>query len=786
LKSRPGFFILPAASLSIGVSIAMIAILFVTHEMSYDRFHADFNHIFEVSVKTSFNGDPFDANTTTYATGSRLMELDIGVSSVSRIVHPSKKTIISNPDKLDSKSIEPNFCFVDSNFLETFSFKMEYGDPKWVLQMPYSVVITPKMAIRYFGKKDPIGKYLALNNKYPLKITGIIEENPSNSSIRYDFLCPVSTFRFIQHVEKTENLNNDIALGEYETYVVLKAPSRAALIESSLKQMASANQIVRDSNMVFNLRPLRDLHHIEADAGSVSVTYTKAIPYVALAILMVSIFNYINLISTKFLDRTKEIGVKKVLGASTTQIAFQFFLESAMVTIFSVLFGIMLFFPLKTLFLNVINTHIDSGFLFDFRFLGALFTMVFLLVLATSIYPAFLASRFSPLRIMKRAGPTNNRTVRLIDLLVGFQFFICFSCILISLVHLKQINYLKDFSGGVSRNNVIVVPFDFTLGNNFKNVLAGISGINGVEKVSAAHYSLYTGYDEITFRNSMTNRKVSLPVYLVDQNFMGVLGIKYAQKPYGSLQLTEPLTILVNQTAIQKLGLNTNPLSQTVSLYSGEVFNVRGVIENFNYMSLKGKIEGLGLIIKPDTSSQWGTDIDGFYYIKANRNSEMHLLLHQMKMVYERYERKTPFTYEFLSNIYQAQYENEERLGKAFFYLTTAAILLSCFGLYSFIVFLVFASTRLVSIKKMLGASKLDILGSVMKKVFLAFLIAVISAVPLTTVFLVNWLDNYSFRIHLQFQYFVLAFLALLVISAATIGFELFKLLKLPALKGLR
>ena len=269
LRRRPSSFILPAVSLSIGVSISMIALLFITHEVSYDSFHSNFNNIYEIYIKSSFNGDTYDANTTTYSTGSKVKNLNLGISAISRIDHPFNKVIISNPNKFDSKYVEHNFCFVDTNFLEAFSFKLKYGNKDLVLQKPYSVVITPKIAAKYFGKQDPIGKYLTFNNKYSLKISGIIEPNPSNSSIHYEFLCPISTLRLIQHIEKTENLNNDVALGEYETFVILKDKSRTKEIESALKQMASANKIDKDSNIAFNLVPVGHVHKVQGNLGSV-------------------------------------------------------------------------------------------------------------------------------------------------------------------------------------------------------------------------------------------------------------------------------------------------------------------------------------------------------------------------------------------------------------------------------------------------------------------------------------------------------------------------------------
>ncbi|MEO6964208.1 MAG: ABC transporter permease [Puia sp.] len=786
IKKDIQYAFLPVLSLSIGLSIALLTVLYLSHEHSFDKFHSNYQRIYSIHTKNIFAGQEYDQNSVSYATGSRIAGPGGQVESFVRIQQPWQEFILSNPQFPDVRYKERKIYFTDPNFFSFFTFTLREGSPAQVLSRPFSMVISSAMAWKYFGHADPVGKTLVYNGKYHFQITGVFDPVPSNSSLDFDFVCPASALSEISQFQGTLNMNAEVGGGEFTTFLLLNKNARPVDVSRRLQAMSVHNQILKDSTIRFSLSPLASAHADMAYSSSASATYAGVVAWVAIGILCLAIINYIGLITSKGVSRSKEIGLRKVLGAEKSQIAGQFFLESMVLVVISFFCGLFLFIILRKYFLRILNLNIDLAFLANPVFILSAVSMLILITLLSGIYPSVLVSRFNPLLIISGRWGKSGGSAKVKTAFALFQFLVSYVCIIFSITLIRQMGYVKHRETGLNRDQVLLIPFRTTLGDHFASLKNDISNMPGVAGVAASRNSVYGGAHDVWNVKNYSGKDASLPVMLVDKNFFQVLGIGFVKPPLDSFQLTQPRSLVINEAAVQNLGLPGNPRNQKIDISGGGYFNVKAVMTNFNYQSLQNKITSLGLLIHTDSSDKWGQDLDGFLIVKLDKITDPQHFLSRTKTIYDRYDQQTPFSYQFLNDTYNALYSQEDHLAEGVTFLTGTAILLACLGLYSLLAFQIRSKMKAINIKKVLGATRMNIFVFITREILTTVLIAFVIAIPVSFYFISGWLNNFAYHINLGWFLFFGALILLLTISLLTISFQTLHIVRQNPVIGLK
>src|SRR5688572_31740804 len=373
--------------LAIGLAVCMLIILFLGHEYSYDKFHENAERIFSVKSKIKLGNDWLYLNQLPYRTPLELQQTEPSVEAFLR-VRQEQEAIIQNNQEPSLKFAESKFFFTDPNFFTFFSFKLQQGNEERVLQNPFSVVISQNTAKKYFGDEDPVGKTIRYNNTYDFIITGVAGKIPSNSSIEFDFVTSISSLTSMAAKENGKAMEED----NFSTYFLLKQPTDISKVEQQLLRLEKPKQKAIGSYIGTPLTSLRQ----SGGTDTSNTKYLKIFPFVAALILVLALINYMSLSTARATTRTKEIGVRKVLGASRKMIANQFFVESVLFTSIAFVLGYVFCTLFRPLFFEFLQINIDGSFLLDQYILLSFCCLFVVTAILAASYPSILLSAYRP------------------------------------------------------------------------------------------------------------------------------------------------------------------------------------------------------------------------------------------------------------------------------------------------------------------------------------------------------------------------------------------------------
>ncbi|MFT4152883.1 ABC transporter permease [Parafilimonas sp.] len=783
LKNNKVYAAINIVGLATGLAVCMTIILYVEHESGYDTFHANAGRIYWMQGKVKMGNESIFMPKMSFASAPLARQHDASVESFMRLMSSYKAPVIQSSASAGKKFAEKDFLFADSNFFNFFSFKLLQGNNKQVLQKPFTVVISREAAQKYFGKEDPVGKTITYNDQYIFTITGVAANTPSNSSIRYDFVASVQSLAGIDDYKKLLE-SQQVQLGSFSTYFLLRNATDAPHLEATLVQLANNANKEDGNNESYMATPLTSTH-LHANYGdSANIKYLRVFPFVALLILLLALTNYVSLSTARSASRAKEIGVRKVLGASKKSIAMQFFSESTVYAVISFLLAAMLCINFQPLFFNFLHINIDAAFFYNPYLLLSFAALFVVTVVLAAAYPSILLSAFKPARVLygKFSRQSGGLTVR--KFFTVFQFFISVALIICAIVIDRQMYFFRHADTGVNRENIVMIPFEPSIGKHFAAFRQETASLAGVQQTTAAHYPMYKGYDIFFTKGKGANTDVTLPVFSVDENFIPMLGLQWKIKPDAPLDYNKN-QVVINEETISKLNLeHNNPLHEKISVGSGE-YEVAGVLKNFNYQSLHEKIGALCLFIASDTASGWA-QAGGCLFVKAKVHVNMPALIQQIKSVYEKYDRQKPFEFTFMDDNYEAMYTAEDRLSKIFETFTVLTICIACLGLFGLITFMAEQRTKEIGIRKVLGASVQSIVQMLSKDFIKLILIAFIVAVPVAWWAMHSWLEDFAYRISVEWWMIAAAGGGVLLIALLTISFQAIKAAMANPVKSLR
>jgi len=746
----------------------MLIVLYVTHESRYDRFHKNADKIFWVQGKIKMGSDSIFVASMSYPTGPMVQKSEPSVQSFLRYKIQGRNTVLQNTADPLAKFAEEKFLFADSNFFDFFSFKLLKGSAETVLKNPFSVVISSSAATKYFGNTEPIGKTLRLNSSYDFVVTGVADKIPSNSSIDFDFVASLSSI--VGMPEEKRSLGSQVLEnGMFSTYFSLRSAKDVTKLEARLQQIHKATTKDEENKATYLATALTDTHLNANYADKSNLKYLRIFPFVAALVLLLALINYMSLTTARASTRTKEIGVRKVLGAGRTRIAIQFFVESIIFTAIAFALGFGLCMLFQPAFFNFLGIDVDKEFLYHSIVLLS-FGGIFIVsaVLAAS-YPALLLSAYKPVMVLygKISKQTGNLSIK--KIFTVFQFTISIALIICSMIIMQQISYLKNTDTGIDRENIVMIPFSSAIGKSYASFKSEIAAVPGVSRLATSQVAMYKGNDIMGVKPKNSENMIFLPILSVDEKFVDVLGLEWKVPPKDPVYYHKENVMLLNETALEKLNLGDDPLNQTVD----DQYSVAGVLKDFNYYSLQDKIASLGLIItsEKDTVGGWGKR-GGCLFAKVNANTNLPGLISKMKTVYEGYDKVKPFTFQFMDEAFNELYRAEEKLSRILGLFTLLMILIACLGLLGLTTFMIMQRTKEIGIRKVLGASVNQLSGLLSWNFIKMVLLAILIASPIAWYAMNKWLQDFAYRVNISWWVFLLAGLGALVIAAVTISIQ--------------
>ena len=770
LRQHRLYSIINIGGLSIGIGACMLILLFVVHEHSYDKFHRDAKDIYSIYSRVKIGGDTIRFPGMNYGTAPILQKSDPSVVSTLRIQSFYLKKTVFNPESSEKKFGEKNFIFADSSFFRFFSFRLKRGNADRVLARPFTVVITEATAKKYFGSTDPIGKLLRYDSAYTFEVTGIAESAPSNSSIAFDFIAAMSSRPLMPNGQATAN-DAGVLFGNYDTYVQLKPGTRPVNVEHTLLRLAKLNKVNEDAPARYCLSPLVNTHLENNFHGDGSSKYLSIFPLVAGLILLLALINYMNLSTARATLRAREVGVRKAVGASRGRIAQQFYVESALYTFIAFGLGFALFRLAQPYFYQLIQLHIDPSFIYRPEILSLFAGLLLITILIAGTYPSIVLSAYNPVvvlygRLSRQKGGAGLRKV-----LTVLQFSAGIVLIISSILIERQLWFFRHTDTGINRENVLMVPFGSTIGQHYRAFEDEVQQLPGIGGVAIARYGLYQGYDMFQAKDLNSGKEVSLNSLMVDDRFIPMLGIRWKIPPATHSYFEQDGRVILNETAVDKLHLPSNPLEQQVDINSKK-YTVAGVIKNFNYNSLHSKIEGLSLLVSKDTVTGENAVQHGCLMTRIGRGVNLPTMIETIKKLYNRYDISTPFEFQFMDDAFNARYKAEDKLAGILDVFTGLTVLIACLGLFGLAAFSATQKTKEIGIRKVLGASITNIVVLLTKDFIRLVLLAIVLATPIAWYLMHGWLENFAYKTPIGWTVFVLAGLSAIAIALVTVSFE--------------
>lgn len=765
--------------LTVGMSACFLIFLYVNFELSYDAFNTKSDRIYRLVTDIKTPSETINAGITSWAFGPSIKSDFPEVEAFTRVSGGSFLV-----RKGDIKFQEDKTVMADSTLFQVFDFKLIKGDPKTALKDQLSIVFTEKAAKKYFGDADPVGQTLLLSGEgLPAKVTGVMKDIPENSQIKGDMFVSMTTM--------TQRFNKglDDQWGNFgaTTYLLLTPGSTKAALESKFPAFLErrAGKTMKESQMYYKLflEPLRDVYlkstRDTAESGSMNNVYVFSV--VAIFILLIACINFVNLTTARSVERAKEVGIRKVVGAPKMLVARQFISESILLCLIAFVFAVALSTALIPLFNNLSGKVISTGILDNLPFVAGMFVAAVLIGILAGIYPALVLSSFEPVVVLKGRFTTSVKGILLRKSLVTIQFAISIALIIATIVVYIQMDFMRNRDLGFSKDQMMIVNSQGDPKKDaFKQSLADITGVKSTAASSSVPGSGNPGaYSEIE-NKSGDLQIANLDLYFVDFDYIPQFGLKMAAgRPFSRDFGTDTTQAMVMNEAAVKLFGYSSPEEAIGRRFKqwGREGKIVGVVQDFHFRSLQETIKPLTMRIEPGGSELVSIKIDG-----GNIKETVAAVEQKWKTIMP----NRPFSYYFMDEFFDRQYRSEERFEKLFFNFAILAIFISCLGLLGLASYSTMQRTKEIGVRKVMGASTGSIVGLLSKDFLKLVLIAFVIASPIAYYGMYRWLENFAYKTDIYWWIFAIAAFLSAAIAFATVSFQSIRAALMNPVKSLR
>lgn len=770
--------------LTTGITCCLLMVLYLQHELSYDKFQKNSDRIARVIMEYSFgDAQPTKGNFTSTkvlpAFKSNFPEVVGGVRMAGNY-----KRLVKYKDDIYN---EDNFTYADSTFFEVFpSFELISGKPKEVLKNPKSIVLNETMAKKYFGSVDQaVGKILQIGaSQDNFEVTGVTKDCPSNSQIKYSMLVPFSNIG--------DNQERTYFNANYTTYLLMRDEAAIASLQKKLPAFMKKEITEKGVYIGFFLEPYTSIHlHSPYDGfeANSNITYVYIIAAIAILILSIACFTYINLSTARSMERAREVGIRKVSGAVRGQVFWQFICESLLVTLLATMLSIVASAALLPAFNRIADRQLDITGLWSPYLIAALAGIVIVISLLAGSYPALILSNFQPIKVLKGAFKNTGSGVVLRRSLIVFQFMISVFLIVATFVIQQQLHFIQNKKLGYDREHVLLMSLDQKLIDKIdlvKTELKTNPDIVAVSKANNTPVSIIGGY--AMYRGDQgADKAINTRGNPIDNEYVKANGLEIIA---GSDLTRQDILdanhdnndsnyfhYIINEAAVNALGWKTQEaIGKKLYLGGDRPGEVKAVVRDFHFASLHNKVEPLVMF-----PGGWGNNL----IIRTSGNNLASTIAF-LGAKWKELAPHRPFEYRFMDEDFQRLYTSEMRTGKVFTIFAAIAILLACLGLFGLSAYAAQQRLKEIGVRKVLGASVFNIVfllsNNFVKLVALAFVIIT----PITWYFINSWLQDFAYRVNIEWWIFLLAGLAVLTIALLTVGIQAIKAAWMNPVKSLR
>lgn len=772
--SNKTFSLINILGLALGLSCSVIIVLWLNSERKMDKFHANDKRLYRV-MENQF----YDGNISTFPSTPGILAENI-VKDIPEIELASQFlweeeplfTVGQNFDKEKGR-------YVQKDFLKMFSYKLIKGNAASALDRPDGIVINQRLADKYFKGQDPIGKMIRIDNRAEVMVTGILDEIPESSSVKFDFLMSFEVW------QKNNSWAKEWGNNGPRCYVMLAPNAKIDQVNKKIKGYIKSKE--KNSNVELFLQNYGESYlYSQWDNGKQvggRIKNVKIFSFVAIVILLIACINFMNLATARSLKRAREIGVRKVVGAGKRQLIGQFLGESVFVAFLAMLVSLLII----LLLLPGFNALTDKKLSIDLTnpsFVLMLLGLTVFTGLVSGSYPALFMSSLKPISVLKGLLKFKPGAAYFRKALVVFQFVLSIVLILGMIIVYRQINYIHNKNLGFAREDILFMPLEGHLEKSFptfKNELLKQPGIKAVTSAQSSPLEVGSSTQGVRWPGKDTTKLTLFSMNPITYDYIKTMGIELvAGRDVSPEYGMDTSNYLVNEAAARKMGYK-DPVGKELTAW-GDKGTIVGVMKDFHHNSLHVPIEPLILKMFKMTGE---TPFWGHVIIRSEKGKTKEAIA-SMEKVFKQFNPGFPFKYYFTDEEIAKNYKSEFTVSKLSRYFAFLAIFISCLGLFGLVTFTAEQRTKEIGIRKVLGASVTGIFSMLSKDFLKLVLIAALIAFPLAWWAMHSWLNDFAYRIDIGWWVFVVAGLSAVLIALLTISFQAIKAAIANPVKSLR
>lgn len=773
IRKNPVYSFINIFGLSVGIACSIVISLWVAHETSFDKIHTNRDQLFQVWINATFDGKINSWTSVPLPTGEALKETDSNIKHAAMSDWGGDHLLAFGETRFNKRGF-----YVTDDFLKMFRFPLLKGQPDQVLNDPYSILISRSTAEALFGNEDPINKVIRLDNTHDVKITGILEDIPDNSSFQFDYLLPFSLY------EKTEWVqNNKDNWGNYSwpAYIELHPHATREGVEGNIRDLL-AKKGQTDIKREFFIHPMsrwRLYSNFEngREAGGL-IDYVNMFSLIGIFILIIACINFMNLATARSERRAREVGIRKSVGSKRKEIVFQFLGESLMISLIAFIIALIL----TELSLPAYNTLLEKKLFIDYlspEFWAFAFAIVLTTGILSGSYPAFYLSSFNITRVLKGKIQVGKGAIAPRKVLVVMQFVFAISLVVISIVIQQQINHVQSRQLGYDQENLITVDYTAEIGKNYQTIKQELLRTGVVESVTKSNSPITGIYSNnfLDWPGKPADLKVIFSTIATEYDYTRTMGIKMIEgRDFSEDFPSDTSAIIINKAALDVMGLE-DPIGETVDLW-GSKRQIIGITENVLMGSLFQEVAPLMMVKIPD----WVSAVT----IRLKETDDLQASLTQVGEIFKRYNAAYPFEYTFVDVEFVKKFTTINLISRFSAVFTFLAICITGLGLFGLAAFTAEQRTKEVGIRKVMGASVSNLILLMSKEFALLVAIAFVVAAPLAWWGANEVLARYQYRIDFPVWVIPVAGSVALFFSLAIVGTQAFKAASANPVQSLR
>ena len=749
IKKYKTYSVINILGLAVGMACCFLIVLWVQNELSYNEFHQNKDDLYRVTI-TSKRGVGISAP---YAL------LPILKNDYPEIIRGTWYAETEASVKYGDKKFNEPAAYCMPDFLQMFTFPFIKGNKETALSSTNSIIITERLAQKYFGNENALGKTFIVADKYDLTVTGIIENVPENSDLQFDMII---RSELLMGPERLTVWSMDFPM-----YIQTVPNTNINTLSDKIKNLIPAEDSEGNKRFVAGLQPFNEIHLYSLD-GTDPITYIYIFSIIAIVVLLIACINFMNLSTAKSVRRAKEIGMRKVIGANRKDIIKQFFGESIMMAIIALLLSIVIVYLLLPYFNSIAERQLTLNPVENVFIVGAMFVITLFTGIISGIYPAVYLSRFQPVTVLKNTIQKTGKRHLMRRSLIVFQFTAAVSLIICTSIILKQMDYIYHKDLGFDREQILTIKTTPEVRENYETLktrLLSDPKISNVTSASSLPLRITNG-NPVYWEGRTSEDYESCFFVCVDYDYFETFDMKMKYGRSFSKEFPSDMDNYIINESAQKMAGYEDPIGRMFSMWTKEG-SIIGVVQNFNALSLHNEIYPIVFVLYKNLTKK-------YTFIKI-KPADIPETIEHVKETFASVAPNFIFNYQFLDDQFTEMYQTETRLMDLLEYFTILAIFISCLGLLGLASFMAEQRTKEVAIRKVLGASNNNVAAILSREFILLVAVANLIAWPIGYYFMKSWIEDFTFRTDIGLMIFIISGGIAFLVALMAVGFQAYK-----------